>query len=156
MAKKDLEEIIAQEPFFRGLNADFCKTIARCGKHVRFDKGQIIYRQGDPADTFYVIRHGYVALEFPGGGRAMVHQTLHDGDLANAEWLVAPYRCLWDARAVAATVAIALDAACLRGKCDDDHDLGYELMKRFVPLVVERLSHAKLQALDVYGEGSTT
>ena len=29
---------------------------------------------------------------------------------------------------------VALDAACLRGKCDDDPVLGYELFKRFAEM----------------------
>ncbi|KAB7738977.1 cyclic nucleotide-binding domain-containing protein [Parvibaculum sedimenti] len=154
METHKLEDVIAAAPFFRGLDPAFCATIAGCGKHVRFEKGQTVYRQGDPADTFYVVQHGHVALELPGAGRPLVHQTLHDNDILNAAWVVPPYRCHSNARAVDTTVAIAFDAACLRGKCDADHDLGYELMKRFVPIVVERLNRARLQALDVYGPGS--
>ncbi len=149
-----LDDVIARDPFFRGLSKPFCEIIAGCGKHVRFEKSQIVYRQGDPADTFYVIRHGHVALELPGGGRPLVYQTLHDGDILNASWVVPPYRCQSNARAVETTVAIAFDASCLRDKCDANHDLGYDLMKRFVPVVVERLTHARLQSIDVYGAGS--
>ena len=50
--------------------------------------------------------------------------------------------------------AIALDAACLRGKCEQDHELGYDLMKRFVPVVVERLHATRMQILDVYGNSN--
>lgn len=155
MKVKELQDIIASDPFFQGLDKEFCATIAGCGRQMRVDAGQLIYQQGDPADDFYIIRHGHVALEFPGAGKPMIHQTLHDGDVLNAAWVVPPYRCYSDARAVGTTVMIALDAACLRGKCESDHDFGYELMKRFVPVVVERLGHAKLQSLDVYGQGNT-
>lgn len=146
--------MIAAHPFFKGLSADVCRMIAGCGKNVRFDPGQRIYRQGDPADTFYVIRIGRVALEVQAGGKPTIFDTLSDNDILNASWLVPPYVCQSDARAVAVTRAISLDAVCLRGKCDADHNLGYELMKRFVPVVVERLTNARLQALDVYGSGS--
>jgi len=46
--------------------------------------------------------------------------------------------------------AIGIDARCLRGKCDADHHLGYELMMRFMPVLIERLNAARMQALDVY------
>jgi hypothetical protein len=46
---------------------------------------------------------------------------------------------------------VALDGACLRGKCDEDHKLGYELMKRFAPIIVERLQATRLRLLDIYG-----
>lgn len=154
MELRTLDEIVARHPFFAGLGDEVCRMIAGCGRNVRFDAGARIYRQGDPADTFYVIRHGRVALEMPRGGRPLVYQTLGDSDILNASWLVPPYVCRSDARAVVVTRAIALDAVCLRGKCDADHHLGYELMKRFVPVVIERLAHARLQAMDLYGEGA--
>ena len=44
-----------------------------------------------------------------------------------------------------------MDATCLRRKCEEDHDLGYEMMKRFVPVLIERLQGTRLQMLDVYG-----
>jgi hypothetical protein len=59
---------------------------------------------------------------------------------------------MFDARCVALTRAIGIDAACLRGKCEADHDLGYELMKRFLPILVQRLHATRLQILDVYGK----
>ncbi len=154
METHKLEDIVAQDPFFFGLDGAFCRTIAGCGKQVRFEKGQYIYRQGDAADSFYIVRHGHVALEVSTTGKPLVFQTLHDCDVLNAAWLVPPYRCYSNARAVEATVLIAFDATCLRCKCDEDHDLGYDLMKRFIPVVVERLNHARLQSLDVYGAGS--
>ena len=48
--------------------------------------------------------------------------------------------------------AIAFDAACLRGKCDTDPALGYELMQRFAAIMVDRLQAARLRLLDVYGD----
>lgn len=150
MKTRSLETMIGHHPFFEGLSPAACDLIAGCGQNMRFDPEAHIYSEGDPADYFYVIRHGRVALEMPGAGRAVVFQTLSDGDIINASWLVPPYRCTSDARTVETTRAIAFDAACLRGKCDDDHDLGYELMRRFVPIIIERLSHARLQAMDIY------
>lgn len=49
------------------------------------------------------------------------------------------------------TRTIAFDAACLRAKCDDDHDLGYILIQRFARIMMQRLQATRLQLLDVYG-----
>ena len=49
--------------------------------------------------------------------------------------------------------AIAFDGACLRGKCEADHDLGYELMQRIAQVIIERLQATRLRLLDVYGAG---
>lgn len=153
METRSLNQIIASHPFFAGLPAEICELIAGCGRNVRFDPDERLYGQGDPAEFFYVIRHGMVALEMPGQGQPLVFQTLSDGDILNASWLVPPYKAASGARAVETTLAFAFDAVCLREKCEADHHLGYELMKRFVPVMIERLSHARMQALDLYGLG---
>ena len=66
-------------------------------------------------------------------------------------WLIPPYRWTYDARALERVRAIAIDAACLRRKCEEDHDLGYAMMKRFVPALVQQLQATQMQILDVYG-----
>ncbi|NNE39276.1 MAG: Crp/Fnr family transcriptional regulator, partial [Gammaproteobacteria bacterium] len=46
--------------------------------------------------------------------------------------------------------AISIDARCLRGKCEEDNKFGYEMMTRFVPILVERLGQTRIQLLDIY------
>jgi hypothetical protein len=43
-----------------------------------------------------------------------------------------------------------MDGECLRRKCEHDHDLGYELLKRFAEVITQRLQATRLQLLDVY------
>ncbi len=62
-----------------------------------------------------------------------------------------PYQWKFHARAVEDTRALALDGKCLREKCEQNHDLGYELLKRFCQIVERRLEATRLQLLDVYG-----
>ena len=150
---RPLETVLIEHPFFEGLGPEFSEMIAGCGKQVRYEAGEFLYRLGDPADTFYIIRRGSVGLELPDPQGAVMFETEHPGDVLNAAWIVPPYRCSTDARALETTIAIALDGKCLRDKCEADHHLGYELMKRFVPVLVERLTRARFQTLDVYGTG---
>ena len=49
-----------------------------------------------------------------------------------------------------ADLQLALDGVCLRGKCEEDCRLGYELLKRFAHIMEERLKATQLQLLDVY------
>ena len=60
----------------------------------------------------------------------------------------------FDARAVTLVRAIGFDAACLRGKCEEDHDLGYALMMQFAPRLWDRLRSTRLQLADIYGKPS--
>jgi CRP/FNR family transcriptional regulator, cyclic AMP receptor protein len=141
-------------PAFAGLDPAKLALIAGCGQNVHFEAASRLFREGDPADTFYVIRRGTVALDIHVPAREPVTvETLHGGDLLGWSWLFPPYKWSFDGRAVEDTSAISLDGACLRGKCDDDHELGYELMKRFAQVIVDRLQATRLRLLDVYGRG---
>lgn len=147
-----LERIVKEHPFFAGIAPAHADLVAGCARNHRFDAGSYLFREGEAANEFFLIRHGKVALEIVQPGKApIVFETLGPGEIVGASWLVPPYRWMFDARAMEMTRAIGLDAACLRRKCDADHDLGYEMMQRFLPVMVKRLHATRLQILDVYG-----
>jgi CRP/FNR family cyclic AMP-dependent transcriptional regulator len=147
-----LERIIGEHAFFTGFNEGRCKLVVGCAKNVRFEPGQYLFHEGGPADYLYLLRHGRVGLEVVAPGRgAVTFQTLGPGEIVGVSWLIPPYRWAYDAKALELTRAIAMDATCLRRKCDEDHELGYELMMRFVPILVQRLHATRMQILDVYG-----
>jgi CRP-like cAMP-binding protein len=152
--QKELDEILAQVPFFEGLPEDEIALIAGCGRNVRFDAGETIFRQGDAADTFYVVRHGTVAVgNFVPPRGELVIETLESGDLLGWSWLFPPYRSHFDARALSTVRATQFDGACLRDKCAADPVLGRDLMGRFAQVLIERLQWTRLRLLDVYGNG---
>jgi CRP/FNR family transcriptional regulator, cyclic AMP receptor protein len=149
-----LDRILKEHAFFAAFSPEHIQLLAGCARNHRFTAGQYLFREGDPADEFFLIRQGKVALEITAPGRdSIVFETLTDGEVAGASWLVAPYRWMFDARATTLTRAIGLDAKCLRGKCDTDHSLGYEMMKSVLSILVKRLDHTRLQIIDVYGRG---
>jgi CRP-like cAMP-binding protein len=150
-----LEELIAASPVFAGLSPAHLELIAGCGINERFAAGAQLFREGAPADRFFLIRQGAVALEIDAPGRgALVIETLHEGEVAGWSWLFEPYRWQFDARASEPTRVVAFDGVCLRGKCDADHELGYQLMRRFAASLIDRLQATRLQLLDVYGHAS--
>ena len=152
MKVRALEEIVREHRFFAGLDEAQCKLVCGCARNVRFDADQYLFRDGDPADWFFLLRHGRVALEIGAPGRKpMTFQTLGEGEIVGVSWLIPPYCWTYDAKALELVRAIAVDASCLRQKSEADHDFGYEMMKRFVPVLVERLHATQLQILDVYG-----
>ena len=150
---EDLERILSEHPFFATFPQEHKQLLAGCAMNHRFNAGQFLFHEGDPANEFFLIRHGKIALEIVAPGKApIIFETLQDGEIVGASWLVPPYRRMFDARAVELTRAISMDAACLRGKCEADHHLGYEMMKRFLPILVGRLQATRLHILDAYGQ----
>jgi CRP-like cAMP-binding protein len=147
-----LERVVKEHPFFSGIQDSFCDLVCGCAKNVRFASGEYLFHEGDPAEWFYLLREGRVALQLTAPGRgALTFQTVGKGEIVGVSWLIPPYRWTNDAKAIEPTRAIAMNATCLRDKCESDHDLGYEMMKRFMPILIERLQATRLQILDVYG-----
>ena len=151
MAIEALDSVLAEHPFFKDLKAPHFATIVGCAQNVKFDAGSRLIQEGAAADRFYVLRYGAVALEIfvPGRGAVSV-ETLDAGEVLGWSWLFPPYRAHFDARALTLVRAVAFDGACLRDKCERDPVLGYELLKRFAGLAVQRLDATRLQLLDLY------
>jgi CRP-like cAMP-binding protein len=153
MARR-LDELLADVPFLNGLSADELSLLAGCASNVHFDEGEVLFREGDAANSFYVVRHGSVALELHVPARGgMTIETIEAGEVLGWSWLFPPYRWHFDARALSPVRATAFDGECLRGKCEQDAALGYDLMKRFAQVLIERLQWTRLRLLDVYGDG---
>ena len=147
-----LERVLSAHPFFQHLEPHHLELLVGCAANVRFDAGQFLFRTGEEANQFFLIRQGTVALEIATPGRPpLTLQTLAEGEILGWSWLIPPYYWMFDARAVEPTRAVALDGKCLRTKCEADHDLGYELLKRFGQIMEQRLQATRLQLLDVYG-----
>jgi len=151
-----LAQILATVPLFEGMEEDELGLLAGCARNVHFAEGTYLFRKGDPADTFYVVRHGSVALEtFDPARGPLVIETIGPGEIVGWSWLFAPYRSHLDGRALDAVRATSFDGACLRGKCDADPELGYDLMGRFAQVLIERLQWTQVRLLDIYGHAGT-
>jgi len=147
-----LEPLLRDHRMFGGLDDEYVALLVGCATNVRFEPDQLLLQEGGPAERCYLIRHGHVAIEVAAPARSSITvETVGAGEVVGFSWLFEPYVWQFDARAVEATTAIALDGVCLRGKCDDDPRLGYELMRRFAAVMTERLQATRLQLLDVYG-----
>lgn len=149
---ENLERILREHPFLEGLEQRHIELLVGCASNVVFKEGEWIFREGAPAENFYFIRQGRVHIQThsPQAGSVVIRSRTA-GEIFGWSWLVPPFKWHFDARAVELTRAIALDGKCLRTKCEDDHDLGYEIMKRFALVIAERLEATRLQLLDVYG-----
>jgi CRP/FNR family transcriptional regulator, cyclic AMP receptor protein len=146
-----LERIIAEHPFFAGLESDFPNLLTGCAANARFEEDTYIFKEGEEANEFYLIRAGRVAVEiFAPQRKPIMVATLGEGEILGWSWLLPPYQRKFHARAIAPVRAIALDGKCLRMKCEQNHDLGFEMLKRFALILEQRLEATRFQLLDVY------
>ena len=148
---ENLERILSEHPFFHDLPPEYLKIVVGCASNVRFEPEEVVYREGDAANKFFLVREGRISLEInvPHQGLIAI-QTIGAGEILGWSWLFPPYKWRFTSRVYERTRAIALDGECLRKKCEDDHGLGYEIYKRFANIIVQRLQATRLQLLDVY------
>jgi CRP-like cAMP-binding protein len=139
-------DTLAEAPFFRCLNQRQLEMLASCALGSSFSAGEEIFTEGEPANRFYLILNGSVALESYEPGRAPIHiQMLGAGDVLGWSWLLAPFVWHFGARAAGPTEVIFFDGPRLRELCDDHPYLGYELVKRVAGVMVQRLQATRMQ-----------
>ena len=79
---EDLKNILAAHPFFKGLKEEYFALVVGCASNVRADVGNMILREGEDANQFYLIRSGTVSIQLmtPNKGPVII-ETLHEGDI---------------------------------------------------------------------------
>jgi CRP-like cAMP-binding protein len=133
------------------MNHPLLALLTDCAVTRHFNAGQVILREGEFANGFYLIEAGKVALESEVGfGKPIVLQNIRAGELLGWSWMFPPYVWQFSSRAVEATTALFFCAAILREYCEKDHSLGYELLKRISAVMVTRLQAAHDQMLSIH------
>jgi CRP/FNR family transcriptional regulator, cyclic AMP receptor protein len=133
-----LEEV-AEHPFLQDLSKAHLEALAACAMRLRFDTNHVIFREGDPANRFYLIIKGRIAIEAHRGEKHFTLQTIGDGSILGWSWLFAPFYVHFDARALEPTEAVFFYGTRLREMCEADHDLGFEIHRRIARVLIERL-----------------
>ena len=144
---------VALHPFLAGMNRRQLSLLTDCAMVVQFKKGQVIFREGDIANRFYLIETGKVILESSGTlGDPVVIDAIGAGDLLGWSWMFPPYVWHFTARATEPVTAIFFYGTILREYCERDHSLGYELFKRMGAIMTKRLQAAREKMLAVHSE----
>lgn len=137
-------DLLAAQPFLKGLSAAQLELLTGDAMLTEFKKDEMIFEEGGPANRFYILLSGKVALESPcpkcDDERGTVQiETISAGNVLGWSWLFAPYYAHFNACALSPVKAIFFYGTRLREQCENDHDLGYELMKRIAQIFIERL-----------------
>lgn len=145
------EALLRDHPFLAGLDESYFPLLAAYAVPAEFAVGSLLFREGDPAGQFFLLHAGKLALETAMLGRSpFIVQTLAPGDAAGFSWLLDPHVWEFDGRALEPIQATAVDGRSLRAECEQDFNLGFDLMRRFARLATSRLQATRLRLLDVY------
>src|SRR2546430_11726122 len=142
---------VALHPFLAGMNPTHLALLTDCAMVSQFKPGQVILRDGEIANRFYLMESGKVILESGRGfGDPVVIETIGAGDLLGWSWMFPPYTWNFTARAIEPTTAIFFYGTILREYCERDPSLGYELFKRMAPVMLRRLQSARKIMLAIH------
>lgn len=131
---------LAKQPFARSASPDFLNGLAKVARQITFRKGEVIFREREFADKFFLILSGKVGLETQRNGASIiVIQILGPGEALGWSWLFPPFHWHFTARALEPCTVLAFRGSALLVRAEEDPVFGYELMKRISRQVIRRL-----------------
>lgn len=147
--KTKIRELISKNGFFAGMKDDYLDFLAANAQLIKEQAGDMLFRQGEPAKTFYLALSGRVTVGVPAiQGPGLQLQTLGAGKMIGWSWLIDPYRWDFQASVISDSELIEFDGEAILAQCEKDNTFGYELFKRFTNLMSERLTSARQKMMD--------
>lgn len=124
----------------RGLPPEQIARLAAVARHVSLPRTHRLFEEGAPADRFWIVDAGAVALDVlvPGVGRLVI-ETLGRGDVVGLSWLVPPYQWQFGAVCTQSMQAFEFDARAVRAAGAEDPAFGYAITMRFMTVASHRL-----------------
>jgi len=151
VSKDDLAAYLKAHTLFSDLDDKHIKTLARNGGEKTFAAGDLLFAQDEPAEHFYILRNGAIAVEVPSiYGPPLKVQELGADDVLGWSWLMPPYRWTFQAKADQDTSVLVFDGKALLQHCEKNAGFGYALMKLFARLMSERLNAARLKMMETW------
>lgn len=150
--KIELISVLQSIPWFQELEPGIFDKIAAICELTSYEAGQYLFKEGDREDYLYIMLEGRVALEIhvPGRGKMRIY-TADPMDIVGWSSITPIVRQRTAAaRAVLPSRLVRMRASLLYKMCDEDHDLGYSVMRRLSNVVASRLLTTRLQLLDMF------
>jgi CRP-like cAMP-binding protein len=141
MADAAILKVFAGHPFLACLGEHCLMRLAVGARPFQAAPGELLSRKGKPSRDFYLICRGHVQVEYTDvtTSHEVAVQTIGPGEAVGWSWLVPPYLSHFDCRALDEVEGVAFDASWLREQCEQNHELGYQLMKNLVCVLARRL-----------------
>ncbi len=142
-------DTLSDHDFFKGLERSHLEFLAQCAQERELAQNELLFRHGDAAKNFYLLRSGQIVLEVPAiSGPTLEVQHIGAEQILGWSWLIPPYRWGFNARALEPVTLWEFDGAAVIRRCEEDSAFGYAILKRFSALMSERLEVARQRMID--------
>lgn len=147
----DHSHLLRSIPWFMDLNPDQLDRLAAIAETCHAEPGEVLFHEGDRKGRLYIVIEGQVEITYqiPSRGQLAIF-TAEPLDIIGWSSMTPIVRQLVGS-AVAKTNAtlLSFDGGTLRLLCDEDHDLGYVIMRRLANVIASRLLVTRLTLTDL-------
>ena len=149
MSNQSITEYLSAHEFFSEFSDDVLKFLCECSSTREIKKGQILFRQGENADKFYVVRSGRISIQMPAiMGPTLEIQTVDEDQVLGWSWLISPYQWNFQTKAEEDSELLQFDGTAILARCEQEPKFGYELLKKFAGLMSVRLNAARQKMMN--------
>ena len=149
MSNQSITEYLSAHEFFSEFSDDDLKFLCECSSMREIKKGQILFRQGEHADKFYVVRSGRISIQMPAiMGPTLEIQAVEEDQVLGWSWLISPYKWNFQTKAEEDSELLQFDGVAILARCEQEPKFGYELLKKFAGLMSVRLNAARQKMMD--------
>ena len=150
-------ELLSKYPLFSFLKPAQLKKIAKIARELSVERGEVLFRENNRAEAFYVLLKGSVELLFvvdveyhPELRKELRFRVIYPGETFGISAFIEPYILTATARAVEPSQVIKIDAAHLLEMCQKDEKLAYTLIQQVAKTAMDRLNATRLQLAAVW------
>lgn len=138
-------------PWLMDLTQDQLKKLEKISGFRYVEDGEILYKEGEKENVFYIVSEGSLGIEIhvPGYGQVLLYNA-EPLDLVGWDSMtpVARHR-ITTIKALKKSNLIYIDGSALIELCDEDHELGYVIMRRLSNVVATQMLTMRLKLIDL-------
>jgi CRP-like cAMP-binding protein len=152
----DIKQALENIPWFLDLIGSQLDSLVKISRFQQVNAGEEVFHEGDRDDFLYIVLEGQVALDTFVPSRGMIRTfTAEPLDIFGWSSLTPVVRQrLSSAQAILPSRLIAIEGEALKLLCDEDHDIGFIIMRRLANIVASRLLSTRLALFDVIIQNS--
>lgn len=154
--EQELISALQTIPWFQDLNPEYFDKLAGISSLIEVEAGEKLYQQGDKQDYIYIVLKGRVAVEIaiPGKGRTRIYTAEPIEMLGWSSVTPVVRQRTASAVTVLPCLLVRMKASKLQKLCDQNHSLGYVVMRRIANVAASRLLVTRFQLLDIFSHSS--
>ncbi len=147
----DVDELRDKAELLASLSDEKLGVLASVVDEGTFPASEVLFREDQPADKFFIVEKGLVSLELVTPGiEPMVILSLGPTELVGISWMFPPYKWKWTARAIQDSELLVFDAVGVRAQCEEDAELKLLVLQMVADQAVKRLHTTRVQLMDLY------